>query len=277
MTHLLCSTGAISRNPDYTSYRQVLQYAPYLNLDGFELMFYETWYPHIAQIAEDLQAASLSFPVMHTEKNIGVALGSSEPKVREQGVQWLAENCRLAHLLHTQVLVLHLWGWPQLDDNLQYNLAPLSRCLDIATHYNLKLAIETIPARHADPLTNVRRAFECDQRCYIALDTEFLAQYHQLESVFETGWLWQNERVQHIHIKDYDGHPFQDGKRRYVHPSDGNIDFEHFFAHLKERGFNGALSLESPSIDANGKVDIKKLNKSLNLIRHYLQSSTREL
>ena len=38
----------------------------------------------------------------------------------------------------------------------------------------------------------------------IALDTEFLAMHNQLEAVSKADWLWQQNRVRHIHIKDYD-------------------------------------------------------------------------
>jgi sugar phosphate isomerase/epimerase len=205
---------------------------------------------------------------MHTEKNIGVALGKSNATERERGVQWLAENCRLASLLGTKILVLHLWGWPELDDHLENNLSLLSQCTAIAEHYGLILAIETIPCRHADPLSNVHRAVERDARCHVALDTEFLAQANQLDEVFTSTWLWTQQRVQHTHIKDFDGHSFTpDGKRRYLHPGEGTINFTHFFNKLKQCKYDGYISLESPAIDANGLVDIARLQKSLRFVK----------
>lgn len=268
---LLCSTGAISRNPDYTDYHQVLRHANQLHVDGFELLFYASWYSLLEQIADDLRSSGLSFPAMHTEKNIGVALGSANAEEREQGIRWLTENCRLANLLGTQVLILHLWGWPQLDDHLEYNLKSLHQCLDAAAHYDLKLAIETIPCRHYDPLSNVRKAITQDIRSFIALDTEFLAQYQQQDVVFDTGWLWEHDRVQHVHIKDFDGHPFSaEGKRRYLHPGEGDIDFTRFFTLLKQSNFSGYVSLESPAIDQDGQVNYEKLNASLDFVRQLL-------
>lgn len=278
---LLCSTGTISRNPDHTSYRQVLEYGPHLDADGFEIMFYTNWYPKIEQIATDLRASSLKFPAMHAEKDIGVMLGSSETARRTQAVHNLAENCRLGSMIGTEVVILHLWGWPQLDDHLAHNLAALDQCLDAAAQYNVKLAIETIPARHADPLTNVQRAITCDGRSFIALDTEFLAQYDQLERVFDAAWLWEDQpvqgaqrvqRVQHVHIKDFDGHPFSaERKRRYLHPGEGYIDFPAFFAGLKKHDYRGNISLESPGIDAQGRVDIRRINESLAFVRHMIE------
>ncbi len=265
---LLCSTGAFSRSPDYIDYHAALQYGPQLDIDGLELMFYTPWYERIEAIAHTLQQSGLRFPVMHTEKNIGVALGKFDAEERERGVQWLSENCRLASLLGTKVLVLHLWGWPELDDHLENNLASLSQCLDTTEQHGLALAIETIPCRHADPLSNVQRALEKDNRCHIALDTEFLAQSNQLDEVFTSAWLWSQQRISHTHIKDFDGHLFTpDGKRRYLHPGEGTINFEHFFDRLKQHNYEGYVSLESPAIDMNGYVDVNRLQESLRLIK----------
>jgi hypothetical protein len=38
---LLCSTGALSHFPHSTGYQAVLEYGLQLEVDGFELMFYE--------------------------------------------------------------------------------------------------------------------------------------------------------------------------------------------------------------------------------------------
>jgi sugar phosphate isomerase/epimerase len=272
---LLCSTGTFSRNPDYTTYQQVLRYAPFLvtdrGVEGFELLFYSSWYPHLDQIAHDLEQSGLKFPVMHAEKNIGTALGSPRPEQREQAVAWLVENCRLGQLLGAKLLVLHLWGWPELDDHLEYNLQLLSICLDIASEHGIALAIETIPARHAKPLSNIQRALAQDERCRVALDTEFLALTQQLDEVFEVEELWQRKRVCHVHIKDFDGQTFlPNGGRRYLHPGEGAIDFKHFFASLKKHGFDGYVSLEASALNPEGWVDIEKLRTSLTFVRQMM-------
>jgi sugar phosphate isomerase/epimerase len=271
---LLCSTGTFSRSPDYTTYQQVLRYAPFFvtdkGVEGFELLFYSSWYPHLDQIAHDLEQSGLKFPVMHAEKNIGTALGNPQPEQREQAIAWLVENCRLGQLLGAKLLVLHLWGWPELDDNLENNLQLLSTCLDVASEHGIALAIETVPARHAKPLSNIQRALTQDERCYVALDTEFLALTEQLDEVFELEELWQRKRVCHVHIKDFDGQTFLPNGRRYLHPGEGSIDFKRFFARLKKRGFDGYVSLEASALNREGWVDIEKLHESLRFVREMM-------
>lgn len=267
---LLCSTGAFSHYPDHTGYKTVLEYGPLLDVVGFELMFYPSWYPDIEYIGEALSNSGLRFPAMHGEKSIGTLLGQPDPAERQQGVARLVDNFRLGHRLGTRLLVLHLWNWPELDDNLENNLSVLQQCYDEADRYEIELAIETIPGRHYDPLTNIERALQREPRSHIALDTEFLANYEQLTTIFQTPWLWKNDRIHHVHIKDSNGQPFVNGQRVYLHPGEGDINFALFFQNLHKSGFHGNLSLEAPALTKDGKVLVQQLNKSLNTIRQYL-------
>jgi sugar phosphate isomerase/epimerase len=268
---LLCSTGAFSRYPDYTDYRAVLTYGPQLDVDGLELMFYPQWAGQLDEIAAALRQSGLRFPALHVEKSVGTALGSLQEEEREQGLRMLEANCRLGHALGSRLLVFHLWGWPELDDRLEINLSYLRHCLDLAQRYGLVLAVETIPARHADPLSNVLRAVEQDTRTKVALDTEFLARYGQVEEALKAEWLWQEPIVRHVHIKDFEEALFsRENSRRYLHPGEGEIDFTSVFAALKAHNFHGNISLEASAINAEGVVNVEQLQKSLALLRRLI-------
>jgi sugar phosphate isomerase/epimerase len=268
---LLCSTGAFSRYPDHTDYRAVLTYGPQLDVDGFELMFYPEWVEHLDEIAGELGQSGLRFPALHAEKSVGTALGSLQEEEREQGLHMLEANYRLGSALGTRLLVLHLWGWPELDDRLEVNLQCLGRCLDLAESHGLELAVETIPGRHADPLSNVRSAIEQDARAKVALDTEFLARYGQVEEALEAAWLWQEPIVRHVHIKDFETTLFsRENNRRYLHPGEGEIDFARVFDALKAHNFHGNISLEASAINSEGVVNVEQLQKSLALLRELI-------
>lgn len=271
---LLCSTGAFSRFPDHTGYQAALTYGPHLDVDGFELMFYPHWYDELDQVASILSRSGLAFPAIHAEKNIGVLLGKDDLTQRQEGVRRLEANCRLGQQLGSEVLILHLWGWPELDDQLENNLALLEQCMDIAQRYNVLLALETIPCRKTDPLSNIHHAIKRDQRSQVALDTEFLALHHQLHVVFEQSWLWQH-RIRHVHIKDFGGSLSVDGKRRYLHPGEGSIDFKGFFLGLQQKHYTGNISLESPAIDEHGNVNLEKLHDSLAFLRQIMETTLR--
>lgn len=271
---LLCSTGTFSRFPDITDYQSILRYGPELaagGVDGFEVMYFPGWTADIEHIAAQLRGSGLHFPVVHAEKGIGPALISAQAEERAQGWQWLEAGCRLGQGLGSRILVFHLWGYPDFDEKLERNLALLAECVSMATQYGLELSLETVPCTRADPLSNIRRAVEQDQRCLVTLDTEFLALHAQVEAALHTDWLWEANRVLHIHIKDYDGAMYAaDNSRRYLHPGEGIIDFTHFFSELKARGFDGYISLESSVVNADGTTDIDKLQRSLEWLWQYI-------
>jgi len=271
---LLCSTGTFSRFPDLTDYRSILTYGSELEVDGFELMFYPDWSAKIELIASELLKSRLRFPAIHAEKGIVPAIISSRPGEREQGWQWMRASCQLGQSLGANLLIFHLWGLPDSDEKIEQNLQFLKDCMKFAEDFGLKLVVETIPCKYNDPLSNVYRAVEQESGVLVALDTEFLAMHNQLEAALEADWLWQQNRVRHIHIKDYDGNLYSiDNFRRYLHPGEGSIDFPKFFESLRLRGFSGNISLETSVVNHDGIRDIQKLKKSLSLLQEMINNS----
>lgn len=261
---LLCSTGAFSRFPELTDYQSILEYGPLLDVDGLEVMYFPRWTDDIEHIGTELRASGLRIPAIHAEKGIGPALISAQSKKRERGWRWLEAGCRLGQIVEATTLILHLWGLPDSDDRLEDNLAVLPDCITMAEQHRLTLAVETVPSRSGDTLGSARRAVEHDNSCQVALDTEFLALHGQLEAALQADWLWQDRRVPHIHIKDYDGALYStDNYRRYLHPGEGTIDFSHFFTALKARHYDGNISLEASIVNRDGTRDMEKLKRSL--------------
>jgi len=271
---LLCSSGTFSRFPDLTDYRSVLTYGPELEVDGFELMFYPDWSTKIEQIASELLKSQLRFPAIHAEKGIVPALVSSRPEERKQGWQWMKASCQIGKSLGANLLIFHLWGFPDYDEKIEQNLHFLNDYMKIAADCELQLVVETIPCKYHDPLSNIYRALEQEPDILVALDTEFLAMHNQLEAALEADWLWQHNRVCHIHIKDYDGNVYsKDNFRRYLHPGEGSINFPKFFDALKLRNFSGYISLETSVVNHDGLRDIDKLKKSLSMLQGMLHNS----
>lgn len=273
---VLCSTGAFTRSSDPYSHEVILKYGQEFVADGLELIFYPRWYQDPKPIVHALRSCKLSFPVLHIEKGIGDAFGSSHADEREQGVLRFEQNCSFAQQLEAQTVVLHLWGLPSSHFQLEHNLQPLARCLDLAEQYGLTLAIETIPCTYADPLSNVKRAIEHDPRACVALDTQFLVWHDQLEAVFTAPWLWQIGKMCHVHLKDHEG-PFgsQEG-RHYLHPGEGQINFRRFAQQLRVRGFTGALSLEARALDSANQVEVEHIQTSLQFMRHLIIDEEQE-
>lgn len=274
MPRLLCSTGAISRGPDATSESRVTRYGPRLAADGLEVMIYATWYGNLDAIASRFRAVGRPMPVTHGEKSIGPDLVSSDTAIRDRAIIRFDENCRFTAAIGADRIVLHLWGLPDGDALIDRQLEDLPRLLDIADRHAVTLAVEAIPCVVSDPLSVIQRVIETDGRVRVTIDTEFLAMHGQLDAVFAARWLWANGSVVHIHIKDFDGQLLdQRGRRRYLLPGLGTIDFERWFASLAETGYQHAITLEAPVVDDTGHVDVDAANASLDGLRERIRNA----
>jgi sugar phosphate isomerase/epimerase len=255
------STGAVTRDPVQTDHRAIVEHGPALGVSAFELGVYAAWYGHLDDVVSDLRDSGLRFPVVHAEKAIGAALGSAEPNDVDDAFQRLELNCRAAAAVGAKTLVLHLWERPSGDADLERNVKNLPDCLDTAAAYGLVLAVETIPGDVGTPLDNVRAAVERDTRCRVTLDTEFLGFHGQLDASIAADWLWRDNRVGHVHLKDFDGRLRDGGGRRYLLPGEGSLDLQSWLTGLVERGYGGAITLEANAVTSEGKLDAARLKE----------------
>lgn len=264
---VLCSTGAITRDPDRTDHSEIVAHGPALGVPGFELAIYRTWYGHLDDVVSDLREANLSFPVVHAEKGIGAGLGSDDGDDADAALERLEVNCRAAAALGAKTLVVHLWERPTGDKTFERNLARLPACVDTAAAYGLTLAVETIPGDAATALANVRQALEREPRCRVTLDTEFLGFHGQLEESIAADWLWSEPFVHHVHLKDFDGRLRTGDVRHYRLPGEGSLDLQGFLTGLVERSFSGSITVESSAVTADGKLDESRLQQIADVVR----------
>jgi hypothetical protein len=57
---ILVSTGVVTRDPDNTDHKTILQQAPKLGAPRFELLVHEAWYGHLDDVVEKLRASTAS-------------------------------------------------------------------------------------------------------------------------------------------------------------------------------------------------------------------------
>jgi sugar phosphate isomerase/epimerase len=256
----LASTGFVTRFPDVADHRRIVEWFPRLDVDGFELSISRVW--DASRVEHDLADAGLRFETAHLDKRIGAELLDDAQAALAQ----LERDCRLAAHLGATLVVLHLWELPVGDRRLDENLGHLPACLDVAEAAGVALTVETIPCSVGSPLANVHRALHADDRCRVTLDTEFLAHHGQVDAALADDALW--ERVAHIHVKDYAG-GLRDGddRRRYLIPGEGTIDFGALYPSLRERGYDGALTLEISALTPAGEVGERRFHAAESWLR----------
>jgi sugar phosphate isomerase/epimerase len=264
---ILCSTGIVTQDPDQTDHKLILEHAPKLGASGLELQVHKAWYGHLDEVVEDLRGSDLSFPAVHADKEIGAGLGSEEADDADEALASLEINCRAAAALGAKMLVLHLWEDPAHDEEIERNLDHLPACLDTAEAYDVTLAVETIQGVAGTPLANIRLALERDPRCRVTLDSEFLGFHGQLAESIAADWLWEDGRVSHVHLKDFDGRMRDGNGRRYLLPGEGSLDLQGFLSGLRERGYEGAITLEASAVSQDGQLDEQRLQQIADVVR----------
>jgi sugar phosphate isomerase/epimerase len=264
---ILVSTGIVTQEPDRTDHKAILEHAPKLGAAAYELEIHGAWYGHLDDVVEDLRSSNLSFPAVHTDKAIGSGLGSDDSDEADEALATLEVNCRVAAAVGAQTLVLHLWEEPNSDEAIERNLDRLPACLDTAEAYDLTLAVETIQGTAGTPLANIRLALARDPRCRVTLDTEFLGFHGQLEASIATDWLWLDNRVRHVHLKDFDGRLHDASGRRYLLPGEGELELQGFLTGLTERGYKGAITLEATAITKAGTLDEARVQQIAAIVK----------
>lgn len=264
---VLLTTGAMTRDPVQTDHQEIVRQGPSLGVPAFELGLYAGWYGHLDDVISDLRESGLKFPAVHADKTIGQGLSSADADEVDEALERLEVNCRAAAALDAKTLVFHLWERPTGDRELERNLQHLPACLDMAAAYGIVLGVETIPGDVGTPLANIRLAVERDSRCRVVLDSEFLGFHGQVTESIDADWLWDRRIVQHVHIKDFDGRLWQDGRRRYLLPGEGTLDLQGFLAGLAQRGYTGGITLEGTAIDDEGKLDPERLTQMAAVVR----------
>jgi len=232
-----------------------------------EVIFYPAWYGRSEAIARDLVSHKVKCPVVHGEKGIARLWGSDDAETRSEGVKRFEENLRFAADIGAERMVLHLWERPEGDEILDRNLEFYSAALHQAQELGIALSAETIPTIVATPLTNIRTIADRFPRTEITFDTEFLAFHDEVEKAFSIDTLKSFPQLTHVHVKDYGGGLVSpEGVRYYLHPGEGQLDFESLFSNLRTCDYLGAITLEASGY-VDGVLDVEKVNKSLDYLR----------
>lgn len=267
MCEILCSTGTMIGRPNGRNYRLLEEFSKQLECDGFEFMMYDSWYEETDELVDFLQGLGLYIPVVHCEKRIGERISKGEELDLAYGR--FETNCRIAQKLGAKKLVMHLWDGLTSDAFFDNNINAYPILREIASRYQLDLLVENVVCNHESPMKHWCDLAEKYPDIHFIFDTKMAAFHEELEQLYdaEHQWLWQDDHIRHFHVNDYAG-GYKDWKNLRTLPiGRGHVDFEQFFSCIREKGYDGTLTVESTAFDADGVVDINMLNRQFAYIR----------
>ena len=263
MHRILCSTGAIISKRNNRDYSLLPTIVPQLDCNGLEFMMYESWYEgHIESLKKVL--ANYSVPVFHMIKHIGewVSLGQME-----EAVSLFRADCELAKDIGSRMLVLHLWSGRASDQHIERNIAAYPVLRDIAEAYGLFLTVENVLCNTQDPMTHMRTLADAYPDIAFTFDTKMAAFHNQEEALYkpENAWLWPH--IRHFHVNDYAGGHMDWANMSAKQLGKGHIEFDRFFAFVREMGYTGDFTCEATAISEDGSIRYDEMNASLERIR----------
>lgn len=276
---ILVSTGAVMRKPhDINEYMILSEHSKHLNCDGYEFMSDgydfingENTAAKCRKLAEMLLKCGKPFPTFHIQKHIGDHLSGTRPDDTETALSMFENDCILADMLGSKLLVLHLWNGMISDFNFGANFLMYPKLKEISDRYGLKLTIENVVCNNKDPMTHLKELAAAYSDILFTFDTK-MSQFHgQTEELFLTENKGISDRISHFHINDYKGGYKEWDKLKTLNIGDGQVDFDRVFEHIRKCGYCGDFTIESTSVNKSGETDYEKLNRSIELIREYLK------
>jgi len=273
MKKILCSTGAIIGPKNGRDFRLLEPLSKELTCDGFEFMMYSSWYECVEEIKAFLQEAKLFIPVFHCQKGIGEDISKGGPEELADAFRRFEINCDLAKHMGAEKLVLHLWSGRASDSNFQSNLAAYPRLKEIAEAYGLVLGIENVVCNVENPMKHLSELREAYPDIRFVFDTKMAAFHEELEQLYEKEyeWLWKDGHICHYHVNDYNGGYMDWLNLRTLRIGQGKLDFERFFAFIREIDYEGDYTLEASAYDEEGNVDVELLNQQFAYVREKIQ------
>lgn len=268
MAQVFCSIGTVLGKANGNNYRLLERYANQIKCDGFEFMMCSSWQDKVGDIVDFVRRINLNVPIYHCRKHIGENIGYGGEDGFSEAFHEFESNCKMAHLLGAEKVVLHLWSGRVSDQHFENNIAAYPRLKEIADANQVDLLIENVVCNAGNPMDRLSELAEIYPDIHFVFDTK-MAEFHgQLELLYDSKyeWLWKEGYIRHYHVNDYCGGILDWANLKTLPIGYGQIDFERFFDFINDTKYNSTFTLEAPVYDQTGTANIELLNRQIEFI-----------
>ena len=267
MIPVYISNGCIITRNNGRDYRLIPRYAKQLPVDGVEFLMYNVWDDDVKGLRSFLKGCGLSFPVTHMDKQVGEMLAESGLTNKSEILRYFKRDLATACELGSKKLVLHLWNGPCSDRNFDSALSLFGDLYEIADQEGVLLTAENVACKRNICLDHLDALLKEYPFARFTFDTKMAFLHGENELLAKPEWAHLIPAISHLHVNDSRMEDAGGGRLPIMHIGDGDVDFDVFFALLKERKFCGTATIESTSVLEDGSVQIEKLTKSIETVR----------
>ena len=267
LNKLYLSSGAFTGRLNNRNPRLLANYYRQVDCDGYEFMVMDNFYPEWDAISRLYRAENVPIYYVHADKRIGDLMSDNSDEAYRRLLALFERNCKMTVDLNVHRMVFHGWGVPDSDAHFEQIYSRLGVLLKIADVYGIHAMLENCLCLHGSPCERLETICSMYPGISLVLDTR-QAQFHRELPQQVNSILWKN--VRHIHINDFSG-DFKEWDKLYSIPQlgQGDVDWRMFTLHLKQVGYHGTITLESPSMLANA-IDADTFNQNFLFIRQLL-------
>lgn len=264
MPEVYVSGGAFISRATGRNHLLMPEYADRFECDGFEFMMYSDYYPYLDKVINDVKGVNI--PVLHADKCIGDLVSNTDEASEREAVRLLDINMDAAERMGAKKVVVHCWGIPDSDKRADEVIGVTERLWEHSKKFAPEFLVENCVCVYGSPLSHLEKlAADCpdiglivDVRC---------SRFHAEERATMYSPIWKNN-VRHLHISDFAGEKGDWTKLRPIlSPGEGTVDWTAVREGLRDNGYNGTVTLESPSLRPDFSIDPSIANRNVRYIR----------
>jgi len=207
--------------------------------DAIEVIIYNDFAERMECVRERFQGVGRRISAVHSPKQIQTFL--STPGEEWRGEELLRTTVELARDLGSSMVVVHPWDGRYASLDLDAIGTTLARCAEHAGEHGITLSLEALPSRHARPSRILEYLLSFSDTFTYTLDFEYAKIYGMFDEL-----LAFSPRLSNVHLRDFDGRWLIGGRRAYVRPFLGEVDFEARIGEIRATGYDGPYVLEAP-------------------------------
>ncbi|MHC1605284.1 MAG: sugar phosphate isomerase/epimerase family protein [Candidatus Methanofastidiosia archaeon] len=232
-------------------YEKIKESVAKTSADRIEIIIYDKYINDTHFVFRAFENFDIPVSAIHAPKKVQTFI--STPGQEHLAESIIKKNVELAKQLGADIVVVHAWEGILPHLKFKNIVSTIKRVSEFAAKNNISISVEVVPSRFLNPILLIERILDKSPLSTFTLDFEYAFLYNIFDKL-----LLLSDRLTNVHLRDYDGRWLDGGRRIYLKPGDGIIDFPKYIKKIKEQGYDSFFTIEAPyAVTQNLEESIK--------------------